>query len=120
MITHNSLRWPSSRRAWRVNDWRGNLKAQRKLRRALAFCRLFDRPKTFTYLISRFGAFGEIAGVVVPETNSESYFSTVGITYNPRASLVFDLGLLTGWNDEAPDTQIYIGFTHNLGGHSWK
>ena len=73
-----------------------------------------------TPMFGRFGAFGEIAGVVVPETNSESYFSTVGITYNPRASLVFDLGLLTGWNDEAPDTQIYIGFTHNLGGHSWK
>lgn len=63
----------------------------------------------------RFGAFGELAAILIPDQDVEQVFTTFGVTYNPHASLVFDLGLALGLNDEAPDYRLVIGFTRNLG-----
>jgi len=62
-----------------------------------------------------FSFFGEVAGVWVPEQDTEQLFSMVGLTYNPRPDYVFDCGVLVGLNQDAPDLQFVIGLTQNLG-----
>jgi len=59
--------------------------------------------------------FGELAGIFVPEQDSEQVFTMVGCTFNPHSSSVFDVGVLVGLTQDAPDLQFVIGFTQNLG-----
>ena len=59
--------------------------------------------------------FGEVAGVWIPEQDTEQLFSIVGLTFNPRPSCVFDCGVLIGLNQDAPDLQFVVGLTQNLG-----
>jgi len=70
-----------------------------------------------TPLVGRFAGFGEIAGVFLPELDFEPIFSTLGVTYNPRRFLVFDVGVAIGLNEDAPDLRVVVGLTENLGGH---
>ncbi len=62
-----------------------------------------------------FGVFGEVAGVFVPEFDSEQVFTTLGGTYSSHPSLVFDSAALIGLSDEAPDFGVLVGLTHNFG-----
>lgn len=64
----------------------------------------------------RIGAFVELAGVTVPSMSFESLFVIVGATYTTSPSLVFDAGVTTGISSDAPDLQLFLGFTHNFGG----
>jgi len=61
------------------------------------------------------GAFGEVAAVLVPATDVENIFTTLGATYSPSPSLVFDAGVVLGLSDEATDWQALIGVTKNIG-----
>lgn len=68
-----------------------------------------------TPLSDRFGAFAEAAAILVPSTDTENVFTTIGVTYAPQPSLVFDAGVVLGLSDEATDWQALIGLTKNLG-----
>ncbi len=70
---------------------------------------------TSTPISGNIGAFGELAGVFIPEQDDEQVFTTLGFTFNPRASLVFDLGVVIGLSDDAPDFQLVFGMTRNFG-----
>lgn len=63
----------------------------------------------------RFGAFGELAGVFIPEQDDEQVFTTLGLTFTPRATLAYDVGIVIGLSDDAPDFQLVFGVTHNFG-----
>ena len=62
-----------------------------------------------------FAVFGEIAGVLVPETDSEQLFATLGVTHAPSPARVLDLGVVVGLTEEAPDFGLVLGLTQNLG-----
>ena len=47
--------------------------------------------------------------------SSEPVFTTLGLTYFPRPSLAYDVVVVVGLNEEAPDFQLVFGFTQNLG-----
>ena len=66
-------------------------------------------------LADRVGAFGELAGVWIPELDTDPIFTTLGLTFSPSPTLVFDAAIVLGLNDDAPDTQVMIGLTRNLG-----
>ena len=70
---------------------------------------------TATPVVGQIAWFGELAAVIVPEHDDEALFTTIGATYNPRPSLLFDVGAVVGLNDDAPDFQLVAGFTQNLG-----
>ncbi|MDA1264285.1 MAG: hypothetical protein O2816_04315 [Planctomycetota bacterium] len=67
-----------------------------------------------TPMLGRFGAFGELAGLVIPGQRSD-IFASLGVTYNPDRAHVFDLGFVVGLNDDAPDLMLVFGLTTNLG-----
>lgn len=62
-----------------------------------------------------FGAFGEVATQWIPEQDSHTLFTTLGMTFSPLASMTFDAGVVIGLNEEAPDFRIVFGLTRNLG-----
>ncbi|QDV05414.1 hypothetical protein Poly30_09110 [Planctomycetes bacterium Poly30] len=68
-----------------------------------------------TPLSDRFGAFAEVAAILVPSTHSENVFTTMGFTYSPQPSLVFDAGVVLGLSNEATNWQALVGLTKNLG-----
>lgn len=70
---------------------------------------------TSTPLSGNMGAFGELAGVFIPEQDDEQVFTTLGVTYSPLASMVFDFGVVIGLSDDAPDFQLVVGMTRNFG-----
>lgn len=60
-------------------------------------------------------AFGEVAGVLVPEQDAETVFTTLGFAWTRDPSLVFDVGVVLGLSDEAADWQVLVGLTRNFG-----
>lgn len=68
-----------------------------------------------TPLSDQYGLFGEVAAILVPSTDTENIFTTLGATYSPNPSLVFDAGVVLGLSDEATDWQALIGLTKNFG-----
>lgn len=66
-------------------------------------------------LAGRIGAFGELAGVMVPDEDATRSFTTLGLTYTPRPSLVLDLSVVVGLDRDVPDLQVQVGFTRNFG-----
>ena len=59
--------------------------------------------------------FGELALRWSPERDRESLFTTLGVGYAARPSLVFDAGLVLGLSDDAPDFALLVGLTQSLG-----
>ena len=66
-------------------------------------------------VVDRFGVFGEVAAIIVPASDVENVFTTVGGTYSPTPSLVFDGGVVVGLSRDAVNFQALIGLTANLG-----
>jgi hypothetical protein len=63
----------------------------------------------------QWGAYGELAGVFVPNQNYDPIFSYLGAYYEFADWLVFDLGVLVGYNKDAPDFALTFGLTRNFG-----
>ncbi len=61
------------------------------------------------------GLYGELAEIYVPELDFSSFFGTFGLTYTRAQDFVIDAGILVGLSNDAPDAQILIGMTRNLG-----
>ena len=61
------------------------------------------------------GAFGELAGIFLPEDDAEIVFTTLGLALQVAPWLVVDAAAVVGLSDEAPDLQAVLGLTHNLG-----
>lgn len=59
--------------------------------------------------------FGELAAVVSPEQDREEVFTTLGMSYSLSDSLVLDAAVVVGLSSDAPDLQVLLGFTQNLG-----
>ena len=59
--------------------------------------------------------FGELAGVFTPERDDEQVLAIGGMTWSPAPGFVLDLGGLVGLSSDAPDLQLFLGFTRNLG-----
>ena len=59
--------------------------------------------------------FGEMTLRITPEADQEELFTIFGAAYEVNESLVLDGALLVGLSPDAPDFQILIGLTHNLG-----
>jgi hypothetical protein len=74
---------------------------------ALAGSHTLDRPE--------YSAFGEIAGVFVPELNEDQAVMTMGLTWAWMPGRVFDAGVAFGLTDDAPDAVLLFGFTTGLG-----
>lgn len=66
-------------------------------------------------LLRRISTFGELAGVLVPESDFESVFTTLGATYAHTPSLVLDAAVAIGLSQDAPDVVFLVGLTRNLG-----
>lgn len=61
------------------------------------------------------GAFGEVAGVFNDDIHQNSVFTTLGLAFGVSSSLVFDVAFVAGLSEDAPDFQLLVGFTANLG-----
>jgi len=59
--------------------------------------------------------FGELAALLVPEQDDERVLASAGVTWNPTRYVVWDLALITGLSPDAPDWELALGFTQNLG-----
>ncbi len=59
--------------------------------------------------------FGELAGVFVPARDLDSVFMTLGGVYQVIPELAFDVGLVIGLSNDAPDLALVFGFTRNFG-----
>jgi hypothetical protein len=59
--------------------------------------------------------FGEVAGSFVSATNTNAYFTTVGVAYSSAPDRIIDVAVVLGMSDDAPDEQFLIGITQNLG-----
>ena len=68
-----------------------------------------------TAVSDRVGAFAELAWVTAPAQDRRSVFAIVGTTFAAESWLVFDAGATIGLSDTAPDVQLFVGCTHNLG-----
>ncbi len=67
-------------------------------------------------LTDRWSALAELAGVVVPAQDLESWFVITGVAWAAEPWLVLDAGVTVGLSDDAPDLQVFVGFTQNFGG----
>lgn len=65
-------------------------------------------------LPSNYGTFFELAEVFGPH-DVDPIVATLGVTKALSRSVVFDVGLALGLNDDAPDVQLLVGFTVNFG-----
>jgi len=74
---------------------------------ALAGSHALDRPE--------YSAFGELAGLFVPERDDEQVVMTLGLTWAWMPGRVFDAGAAFGLTDDAPDAVLLFGFTTGLG-----
>jgi len=63
----------------------------------------------------KWAGYGEVAGVFVPDQNFDPIFSFIGATYQFAQWLVFDVGVLVGYNSDAPDFSLTFGLTRNFG-----
>lgn len=61
------------------------------------------------------GLFGELAGLFVPDADSEQVFCTLGLAATLAPFLVVDTALVVGLTPDAPDFQLLIGLTRNFG-----
>ncbi|MEM7203511.1 MAG: hypothetical protein AAF628_24820 [Planctomycetota bacterium] len=66
-------------------------------------------------LTDSIAAFTEAAAIAVPDQGIESYFSTSGLALAVSRSWVLDVGVLAGWNHDAPDLAFIVGWTANFG-----
>jgi len=60
-------------------------------------------------------AFGELAGLWRPEHDTERLLATLGVAKTWAPGRVVDLGFALGVGDDAPDFQLLVGTTINLG-----
>jgi hypothetical protein len=68
-----------------------------------------------TGITDHIGGFCELAAILVPSQDIESVFTIVGATFAAEPWLVFDAGAVVGLSDDAPDLQLFVGCTYNLG-----
>jgi hypothetical protein len=62
------------------------------------------------------GLFGEVAGIFRPDLDNNAILATAGATWAWAPNLTFDGALMIGLTDDAPDYQLLLGLTWNLGG----
>jgi hypothetical protein len=65
-------------------------------------------------------AYGELAGIFIPEADVDALFTTWGVAYTVAPYLVFDVGLQLGLSDDANDFALLVGFTRNFGHFLWQ
>lgn len=70
-------------------------------------------------LTSRWGVFAELSSVHNRESAVETYAGIVGGSYAFSERFVVDVGASIGLDDQAPDFQLLVGFTANLGAFPW-
>ena len=66
-------------------------------------------------LRSDLALFGELAGHLVPQTDTSTVVTTWGVAYTLHPAIVLDVGLTLGVTNDAPDATLVFGFTRNLG-----
>lgn len=59
--------------------------------------------------------FGELLGILQPESNRELAQLGLGVAWAPRASTLLDAGVVFGLDHDAPDFQLVFGITVNFG-----
>lgn len=62
------------------------------------------------------GVFGEIAGIFRPDLDSNAILATGGASWAWAPNLTFDGAVLIGLTEDAPDYQLLVGLSWNLGG----
>jgi len=62
------------------------------------------------------GLFGEVAGIFRPDLDSNAILATAGASWAWAPNLTLDGALMIGLTDDAPDYQLLLGLTWNLGG----
>ncbi len=62
------------------------------------------------------GVFGEVAGIFRPDLDTNAILATAGATWAWAPNLTLDSALMIGLNSDAPDYQLLLGLTWNLGG----
>jgi hypothetical protein len=60
--------------------------------------------------------FGEVAGIFRPDLDTNAILATAGATWAWAPNLTLDGALMIGLNSDAPDYQLLLGLTWNLGG----
>lgn len=66
-------------------------------------------------VIDQWSVFGEVAGTFHHEQSEYPVFTTIGMAYTPVGSVVFDCAAAIGLNSDAPDLQLNLGLTMNMG-----
>ena len=64
---------------------------------------------------AQFGAFAELVRSFT-EDDTDPTFGIAGLTFGSGASTVFDVAVQAGFDSDAPDVQLFLGVTTNLGG----
>ena len=66
-------------------------------------------------LDERWGLFGEVGAALTPDTHTEDVRLRCGATYAVGPPMIVDLAVVIGLTNDAPDFQLMLGVTHNLG-----
>ncbi len=69
-----------------------------------------------TPINERWNAFGELSFRNQVEGDTDVGLAIAGLAYLAHPHSIFDMGLAIGLNDDAPDVQLLVGYTHNFGG----
>lgn len=66
-------------------------------------------------LMDRWSGVAELATIIDVESSVEPMFVNAAVMYEVTESLLFDVGVQLGLNDDAPDVVLFGGFTTNIG-----